>query len=25
LLVLFVEGAVMFGIGLLLFNRKFEM
>jgi ABC-2 type transport system permease protein len=25
LLVLFIEGAVMFGIGLLLFNRKFEM
>jgi hypothetical protein len=25
ILVLFVEGAVMFAIGLLLFNRKFEV
>jgi ABC-type Na+ efflux pump permease subunit len=25
ILVLFVEGAVMFGIGLLLFNRRFEV
>lgn len=25
LLVLFIEGAVMFGIGLLLFSRKFEL
>ena len=25
LLVLFIEGAVMFGIGLILFNRKFEV